>query len=466
MTSESLPPSSPDILEGVSLESGAYIGEGSVGVLAGSFQTHGQEAYVAVRDDGVVVYASNSITRVLGIEPAELVGTSVFDWIHPEDAERAMVQMTELTIVGSSPGTGGFRLKLPDGRVIPIEAMANLVTDGHADLLGIWVREGSHQAYLERMLQELVSETSRESLLQSVCDTIDWRQFGSMVGIAWGEDGSVMQVSTGLPDVLGGADVGEGTPWALTRSDAVARQGTVDDLEPDRRQLAVDAGLGAYWVEPVKWDVLRPPATITVWTADGPRAPGIHAWGVGSARWLVELVLRWTEQTQRLDEAANSDSLTGLSNHKAFFAALAASTSPGAILYLDLDNFKPVNDELGHAAGDALLKIVAGRIQGCVRHGDIVGRLGGDEFAVVCAGLEEAAATEVANRILDSFKLPARVGETAEPVQIDASIGVAVSSLPMSENLLRAADGALAAAKAAGRGRVRVAVAEGAGATD
>ncbi|HEV8063451.1 MAG TPA: diguanylate cyclase [Acidimicrobiales bacterium] len=453
-----------DIMGGVSGDGGAYIGTGSLEALARSFLREGQEAYVALRGDGVIVYASGSLQAVVGLDPQEVIGTNAFDWIHPEDAERAFVQLTELTTVGSTPGIGGFRVRLADGRLVPVEAMGNLVHDGSEELLGIWLRDASHQVYLEQMLHELVRGTSREDLLQSVCDTIDWRQFESMVGIAWGEDDNLTQVSTGLPAVLGGADIGQaqlGSPWVLARGDCQARQGVIADLDDLRRQAAAEAGLGAYWVEPVKWDAARPPATITVWTAAGPRAPGIHAWGVGVARWLVELVLVWTEQTKQLDEAARSDSLTGLLNHKAFFAALAASTAPGAILYLDLDRFKPVNDDLGHAAGDALLRIVAGRLRGCIRHGDVAGRLGGDEFAVVCAGLDEAGAVEVAHRILESVATPARVLEDGNVVRVEASIGVAVSSSPMSEDLLRVADGALSAAKAAGRGRVHVVVTAG-----
>jgi diguanylate cyclase (GGDEF)-like protein len=173
---------------------------------------------------------------------------------------------------------------------------------------------------------------------------------------------------------------------------------------------------------------------------------------MGLARGLVELVLRWTDQADRLDEAARSDPLTGLANHRTFFDALAEATSGGAVLYCDLDHFKPVNDGLGHFAGDTVLRVAARRLEGCVRDGDLVGRLGGDEFAVLCLEVAADEAAEIAERMLALLRQPYRVGKSV--VTISASIGVAVSLSPVSESLLQAADLALRAAKTQGRGRV------------
>jgi diguanylate cyclase (GGDEF)-like protein len=101
-----------------------------------------------------------------------------------------------------------------------------------------------------------------------------------------------------------------------------------------------------------------------------------------------------------------------------------------------------------------LLRIAARRLEGCVRQDDLVGRLGGDEFAVLCAGVPESGALEIAERVLRSLQEPFRLGEGQNEVRINVSIGVAVSASPMTEDLLKAADRALGAAKMAGRGRV------------
>jgi diguanylate cyclase (GGDEF)-like protein/PAS domain S-box-containing protein len=443
-------------------KAGAFIGSGSAEVLANSFIHAGQLAHVALRGDGVIVFASESVRSVTGWEPSALVGSNALDWLHPEDAERAVLQLSELTIVGSTPGTSLFRIRRVDNEWLPIEVLGSMVSDGSEELIGLWLRNAEHQLFLEDLLHQMVIGAKRAHALRLVCDGIDWQSFGSSVAISWSDDFGLQQVSTGLPDSLGGADPALGTPWDLTRRDGTARQGRAAELGDHRRELAGELGLGAYWVEPVPWVPTRSPATITIWTADGPRAPGIHAYGMGLVRNLVELVLRWTEQADRLDQAARSDSLTGLVNHRTFYTALSESMVGGAVLYCDLDHFKPVNDEHGHFAGDILLRAAAKRIERSVRVADIVGRLGGDEFAVLCNRVNEAEALVIARRILHALKEPFHLGDDNDnEVRIDVSIGVAVSSSPMTEDLLKAADRALSAAKNAGRGRVVLATGTG-----
>jgi diguanylate cyclase (GGDEF)-like protein len=158
--------------------------------------------------------------------------------------------------------------------------------------------------------------------------------------------------------------------------------------------------------------------------------------------------------------AALHDGLTGLANRTLFLDRLAQAlrrASRGgpapAVLFLDLDTFKGVNDSLGHQAGDALLRVVAGRLEGAVRPGDTVGRLGGDEFCVLLeevAGVREASL--VVERIHAELAVPVALGGRDLPVS--ASIGVALArwgSRP--EDLLRDADAAMYRAKAEGKAR-------------
>jgi diguanylate cyclase (GGDEF)-like protein/PAS domain S-box-containing protein len=161
------------------------------------------------------------------------------------------------------------------------------------------------------------------------------------------------------------------------------------------------------------------------------------------------------------------DVLTGLPNRRLLMERLDAMVSRartgrglGAVLYVDLDNFKNVNDARGHATGDALLVHATARLSGAVRQRDIVARIGGDEFVVLLDGLDAdgAAATRAARRVADKIR-----AALAEPVEIDgqsyhtsASIGVA---LPLhaessAQDLLREADTAMYHAKAEGRNGV------------
>jgi diguanylate cyclase (GGDEF)-like protein len=163
-----------------------------------------------------------------------------------------------------------------------------------------------------------------------------------------------------------------------------------------------------------------------------------------------------------VEHQARHDGLTGLANRalctdRVAHALARTRHAQGqvAVLYVDLDGFKQVNDTLGHAAGDQLLVQAARRLDACVRPGDTAARLGGDEFAIVLDGLAEpAVATQVAGRVLatlsEPFDLP------AHPIRSGASIGIASTSGPLeqADTLLRRADHAMYAAKRSGKGRV------------
>ncbi|MDX1619608.1 MAG: EAL domain-containing protein [Nitriliruptorales bacterium] len=169
----------------------------------------------------------------------------------------------------------------------------------------------------------------------------------------------------------------------------------------------------------------------------------------------------------QLQHRAFHDGLTGLANRHLFRDRVAHAVSRGqrrddpfAVLFLDLDGFKMVNDTLGHAAGDELLKVVSERILRAVRDHDTVARLGGDEFAVLLEDMnQESDAARVAERMLNEIRQPALIkGST---VQVDSSIGIAVSDTNYSgrdtrtatDELLRNADIAMYMAKGGGKGR-------------
>ena len=155
----------------------------------------------------------------------------------------------------------------------------------------------------------------------------------------------------------------------------------------------------------------------------------------------------------RLRHRAEHDSLTDLANREALAEALAARIAMGeqpSVVLLDLDGFKALNDSLGHAAGDQLLRVVATRLRRAVRPRDVVARLGGDEFAVVTDGGHQQA-YGIALRITELLDEPVAVGGRA--VRCRASLGVATQGASADE-LIRNADLAMYEAKAAGRNRV------------
>ncbi len=169
-----------------------------------------------------------------------------------------------------------------------------------------------------------------------------------------------------------------------------------------------------------------------------------------------------------LRRRAYHDELTGLANRALFEdrirQALARSDRHGgtpAVLFLDLDDFKIVNDSLGHASGDALLRLVAGRVENCVRAEDTIARLGGDEFGILLPDIASTGdALEVADKILTALATPLMVDGHA--LLVGASVGVALDPAPREDHgdrlqaILRDADIAMYAAKGSGKHRVEL----------
>jgi diguanylate cyclase (GGDEF)-like protein/PAS domain S-box-containing protein len=162
---------------------------------------------------------------------------------------------------------------------------------------------------------------------------------------------------------------------------------------------------------------------------------------------------------EEITRLAHHDALTGLANRLVFHGELRkciASGLPAAVLFLDLDHFKEVNDTLGHPVGDAVLRQLADRLQGCVRASDTVARLGGDEFAIVQAGISgRADASELARRILDAVHAPFAVDGGV--IRLGASVGIALTPLNGidPDQIFIKADIALYYAKAEERGTSR-----------
>jgi diguanylate cyclase (GGDEF)-like protein/PAS domain S-box-containing protein len=184
--------------------------------------------------------------------------------------------------------------------------------------------------------------------------------------------------------------------------------------------------------------------------------PGVGAGFVGT----IEDITDRLAFEAKLAHQANHDPLTGLPNRTLLAQYVADRFAPGtgalACLFLDLDNFKVVNDSLGHTAGDELLAEVAARLRSVVRPGDLVARFGGDEFVVVCEDVDQAAAVALAERISLELARPVRLGGVE--VRPSASVGVTVQTEEhgAAEELIRDCDIAMYQAKAGGKGRITV----------
>ena len=184
--------------------------------------------------------------------------------------------------------------------------------------------------------------------------------------------------------------------------------------------------------------------------------------GTGRERARRQLALR----TSELHHQALHDPLTGLPNRALVMDRIEHMLARdrrhhdfGALLFLDLDDFKNVNDTLGHGAGDQLLIAVTARLSSTLREADTIGRMGGDEFVILLDGNTPAVEPElVAQRLLDVMHQPFELEGVAAPLTVNISIGIATSDSgeAEAEDLLRDADVALYQAKAAGKNRFAI----------
>jgi len=205
---------------------------------------------------------------------------------------------------------------------------------------------------------------------------------------------------------------------------------------------------------------LRPRASFEAWIEEvrGRAEPWTDA-HVAAARAMARAVAdaMLSRARERLAYLGLHDALTGLPNRTQFERLLDAALEradgggrPLAVLFVDVDRFKAVNDRLGHAAGDELLRACADRLRGAIREGDVAARLGGDEFIVLCEDVTPARAAGIAARIGDSLSAPLTLA--GERVTMSASVGLQVSSPGMDARALVAgADQAMYAAKRARR---------------
>ncbi|TWI65095.1 PAS domain S-box-containing protein/diguanylate cyclase (GGDEF)-like protein [Pseudoduganella lurida] len=340
----------------------------------------------------------------------------------------------------------------------------------------IWIAE-------DRTKQKAAEATLRNALLenQAILDS-------AVLGISVAEGGYTLRCNAKMEELFGyGPGELAGVPiealypddaaWAVARRETTSdfMAGRVSSLEYELRRKDGSTFWGRMSGRPFDW---KQPKGRSVWMVDDVTARRESAEAIRRAR--DELEVRVLERTAELAGAnamlqgeiverrqaearvhhmAYHDSLTGLPN-RALLAdrlerAVLSAQRTGqqlAVMFLDLDRFKTINDSLGHLAGDALLQEVAGRLCRAVRASDTVARLGGDEFVVLVPGIREAAeASQVADKIIDALAAPFPLeGHT---LHVTPSIGICLCPDDGGdvETLMRHADAAMYHAKQAGR---------------
>jgi diguanylate cyclase (GGDEF)-like protein len=320
---------------------------------------------------------------------------------------------------------------------------------------------------LAQIDQLLLHSVDLEHVLDTIMSRVQGLTYCQSVGITLRDAdapgrGRVYLAASGLTDVpVSRIALDDDMLQALTEQ---TNGLTVVRCEESRHSFLkplADTGAMFFWV----WPVIvaeRLEAILAVGYREVPVADPVVAHCGGKFAERLAVALSKSARDEHLYRQAHYDPLTALPNRLLFrdrlaqeLANAAAGLSRGALLYIDLDHFKRVNDSVGHTAGDQLLTIVAQRLRSCIKDGDTVARLGGDEFTVILRNVAEPdAAAAVAARIIESLQLPVNIA--GRDCYVCASIGITLfpDDAKTIEDLMRNADTAMYRAKDLGRGRM------------
>jgi diguanylate cyclase (GGDEF)-like protein/PAS domain S-box-containing protein len=391
---------------------------------------------------------SDEMYRIFGLEPREeltLTYKGFLHRVHPDD-RRLIQEASREALRGEVRPRLGYRAVRPGGEVRFVHSQYELEHDASGRVIGLigTLQDITEQKRAEEELHR--SEERFRSLVQNSLDVV-------MVADA---NATVLYYSPSVETVMGykpeeflGKNALEATPIHP------------DDLPQARGifgYLVENPGIN-YWMElrmqhaNGSWRVIEATANNLL---DDPSVGGI----VTNYRDITERKVF----EKQLEHQALHDDLTGLPNRVLFMNRLEHALArvdrlegKVAVMFLDLDNFKVVNDGLGHKAGDELLSAVAGRLQRCLRSGDTVARLSGDEFIVLLEEIaKESDATQLAERFAWQLRAPFRLGD--QDVYVATSIGIAfgTSSSDHPDELLRKADVAMYRAKSKGKAHYKV----------
>lgn len=305
---------------------------------------------------------------------------------------------------------------------------------------------GDHESVIDQVLSRVRTVTRARNVGLTLVDPVSGYGRLFVVNAAGGQPVIRVQLDDFMAATLREAELGV----------TVARceEGRHSFLQPLQQ-----AGSSFFWV----WPVMGAGELVAILSV-GYAEPPVGGASIAETGTLcaqrLGLSLASNARAERLYRQAHFDPLTQLPNRLLFrdqlqaeLAAVAHGGGGGALLYIDLDHFKRVNDSLGHEAGDQLLSIVAQRLRAAVKDGDTVARLGGDEFTVILRDVFDAGeAAAVAGRIIASMRRPVRVGGREH--QVRASIGIALFPAEGKgiDELLHNADLAMYRAKELGRG--------------
>jgi diguanylate cyclase (GGDEF)-like protein/PAS domain S-box-containing protein len=397
----------------------------------------GTEAVAAIDGTGTLIYANAAAARLLAVALDDLIGTDVVDLIHPDDLTRAGA-VIEGVGEGARPRPGLMRVRQGDGTWRYLELGPAAIDlppppDGPGPLTVVTVRDNQLQEAHWHFLTAFSSGVPFHQCLESLAVGLSNAEDGSVL-VAFDEDGVRRVAGLLAPELAGITPDGDldrtaGTPWAEALATGEPCWSATEDLAEPLRTTATALGLAACVAVPVPDPGSDRPALLLDWAPSAAMAPIIVEALVRRPRQAVQLALDRRHDLQLLHRLAHLDGLTGLANRSAFFEEAGrweAHQQPFGVIYLDLDRFKPVNDSLGHAVGDAVLAATARRLEAVAGPDALVARMGGDEFVIAHRDLDTGDLADLAAQLVSAVGAPLVVDGLE--VVIGASAGTARST--------------------------------------
>jgi diguanylate cyclase (GGDEF)-like protein/PAS domain S-box-containing protein len=436
---------------------------------------------VYIYQEGRFPFANHALTVITGYTREELEGLDLFALIHPDSHEVLRARQEARLADRPVPSRYDLRITRKDGALRWLDCSDEIIEfQGHRAALGTAfdVTERRQAEVLERdrsrvvemvatnqalsdVLGELVAmvERQRPEMIASLLLLRGGRLFQGAASRMPGEVS--LAIMSGVP--LGPAAGSCGTA-AFRREMVVCADIASDPIWADYRKLALDNGLRAAWSVPIFSGGQEVLGTFALYYRE-PRAPSAEDVALlDVASRLAAVAIEQRDLTDRLAHQAHHDALTGLPNRALFEDRLGMAVAHAhrqarqlAVLFLDLDQFKIINDSLGHGLGDKLLQAVAERLQGAVREGDTVARQGGDEFILLLPWIAGAVdAAKVAQKVLETIRQPFRL--EGHDLFVTTSIGVSLypDDGDSVAALIKNSDSALYRAKERGRDGVQL----------
>jgi diguanylate cyclase (GGDEF)-like protein/PAS domain S-box-containing protein len=436
---------------------------------------------VYIYQEGRFPFANHALTVITGFTREELEPLDLFALIHP-DSHPTVRARQEARLAGRAvPARYDLQITRKDGVLRWLDCSDEIIEfQGHRAALGTAfdVTERRHAEMLERdrsrVVEMVATNEPLSDVLRELVEMVERQRPEMIASLLLLRGGRLFQgAASRLPKavteaIVDGIPVGPaagscGTA-AWRREMVVSADIANDPLWADYRALVLENGLRAAWSVPIFSGAHEVLGTFALYYRE-PRTPCPEDVGLlDVASRLAAVAIEQRDLTDRLAHQAHHDALTGLPNRALFEDRLAMAVAHAhrqdrqlAVLFLDLDQFKIINDSLGHGLGDRLLQAVAERLQAAVREGDTVARQGGDEFILLLPWISGAVdAAKVAQKVLETVRLPFRL--EGHDLFVTTSIGVSLypDDGDSVEALIKNSDSALYRAKERGRDGVQL----------